>query len=68
MIHLLGMFPGASLECLQIDEQTSPIVPELTLIGRKAATEREKRRLPNWRVCFELCSPAPVIGISWAIS
>lgn len=69
IIYLLGMLPGASLECLQIDAWTSPIVPELmfmagmTLIRRKAATDREKRRRPKWRVCFELCSQAPVITI-----
>lgn len=68
------MLPGASLECLQIDAWTSPIVPELmfmagmTLIRHKAATDREKRRRPKWRVCFELCSPAPVITIVWANS
>lgn len=74
IIYLLGMLPGASLECLQIDAWTSPIVPELmfmagmTLIRRKAATDREKRRRPKWRVCFELCSQAPVITIVWANS
>lgn len=69
MIYLLGMLPGASLECLQIDERTAPIIPELmftagmTLIRREAANDREKRRRPKWRVCFELCSPALVIRI-----
>lgn len=68
-IAMIYLLPGASLECLQIDKWTSPIVPELmftagmTLIRREAATDREKRRRPKWRVCFELCSPAPVITI-----
>lgn len=66
------MFPGASSEFLQIEEQTSTIVPELmfttrtTLIRRAAATEREnrrrgRRRRRKCRVCFELFSQAPLL-------